>query len=393
MSLNTIVNRYMFWEMLPPFFISLLFMIFVFLMATILKITKLIVNYRVSLWKVILFVVYAIPYRLEFVIPMAIMMAILLTFLRMSSDNEIMALKASGMSIYRLLPPAFLFCLTGALLTAFMTIFGSPWGKTAFRSLTYEVAQVHLDAGLKERKFNDTFENVMLYVSKIDLKRKVLIDVFIEDQRDARGVSTVVAPRGRLLQEEDPSVYHLQLYNGILNQVSLKEKTSHAVHFDIYDMRLDLKKAFSGARRRIKDEEEMSIPELMRHIDSAPQKDTAYYVALMEFHKKFSLPVACIVLGLLAVPLGIQSHGSTRSFGIALGMFFFMLYYFLLSAAWVFGEVGLYPPLIGMWMPNLLMGGIGLGLIIWTAKERALPIAAGLHFLKQITAKLHIPFR
>jgi len=393
MSLNTIVNRYMFREMFPPFLISLLFIIFVFLMATILKITKLIVNYRVSLWKVILFVVYAIPYRLEFVIPMAIMMAILLTFLRMSSDNEIMVLKASGMSIYRLLPPAFLFCLIGALLTAFMTIFGSPWGKTAFRSLTYEVAQAHLDAGLKERKFNDTFENVMLYVSKIDLKRNSLIDVFIEDQRDARGVSTIVAPRGRLLQEEDPSVYHLQLYNGTLNQVNLKDKTSHTAHFDIYDMRLDLKKAFSGARMRVKDEEEMSIPELMRYIDSAPQKDNAYYIALMEFHKKFSLPVACFVLGLLAVPLGIQSHGSTRSFGIALGMFFFLLYYFLLSAAWVFGEVGLYPPLIGMWVPNLLLGGVGLCLIVWTAKERALPIAAGLHFLKRITAKFRIPVR
>lgn len=393
MSLNTIINRYVFWEMLPPFFISLLFIIFVFLMAIILKITKLIVNYRVSLWKVILFVVYAIPYRLEFVIPMAVMMAILLTFLRMSSDNEIMALKASGMSLYRLLPPTFLFCLIGALLTAFMTIFGSPWGKTAFRSLTFEVAQAHLDAGLKERKFNDTFKNVMLYVSKIDLKRGSLIDVFIEDQRDARGVSTVVAPRGRLLNEEDSSIYHLQLYNGIINQVNLKDKTTHTVRFDTYDMRLDISKAFAGARSRTKDEEEMSIPELMRHIDSVPQEGNAYYIALMEFHKKFSLPVACFVLGLLAVPLGIQSRGAKRSFGIALGLIFFMLYYVLLSAAWVFGEVGLYPPLIGMWMPNLIMGGIALCLIIWTAKERALPIAAGLHFLKRISAKFGVPLR
>ena len=393
MSLNTIINRYVFWEMLPPFLISLLFIIFVFLMAIILKITKLIVNYRVSLWKVILFVVYAIPYRLEFVIPMAVMMAILLTFLRMSSDNEIMALKASGMSLYRLLPPAFLFCLIGALLTAFMTIFGSPWGKTAFRSLTFEVAQAHLDAGLKERKFNDTFKNVMLYVSKIDLKRNSLIDVFIEDQRDARGVSTVVAPRGRLLNEEDSSIYHLQLYNGIINQVNLKDKTTHTVRFDTYDIRLDIKKAFAGASSRTKDEEEMSIPELMRHIDSVPQEGNAYYIALMEFHKKFSLPVACFVLGLLAVPLGIQSRGAKRSFGIALGLILFMLYYVLLSAAWVFGEVGLYPPLIGMWMPNLIMGGIGLCLIIWTAKERALPIAAGLHFLKRISAKFGVPVR
>jgi lipopolysaccharide export system permease protein len=73
---------------------------------------------------------------------------------------------------------------------------------------------------------------------------------------------------------------------------------------------------------------------------------------------------------LLAVPLGIRSKSSKKSFGIGLGIVFFLIYYLLLSTGWVFGEAGTYPPLIGMWVPNIVMGGIGLILIVNAANER-----------------------
>jgi len=111
------------------------------------------------------------------------MMAVLLTFLRMSSDNEIIALKTGGMSIYGLLPPAIVFCCLGWGLTAFMSMFGAPWGKTSFQHLIYDVAASNVNVGLKERTFNDSFDGVMLYAHKIDLKKNTLRDVFIEDQR------------------------------------------------------------------------------------------------------------------------------------------------------------------------------------------------------------------
>ena len=102
------------------------------------------------------------------------------------------------------------------------------------------------------------------------------------------------------------------------------------------------------------------------------KKMTQYYLALMEFHKKFSLPSACLALGLLAMPLGIQSKSAKRSFGIGLGLFFFLAYYLILSAGFVFGEAGSYPPLIGMWAPNIVMGGIGCFLMVRCARERAI---------------------
>ena len=96
--------------MMPPFVINLAFFTFIFLMTKILEITNLVVNYRAGLFNVILMLIYSMPFFLVFIIPMSIMMAILLTFLRMSGDNEIVALKSGGMSMYRFLPPVFLFC-------------------------------------------------------------------------------------------------------------------------------------------------------------------------------------------------------------------------------------------------------------------------------------------
>ena len=73
------------------------------------------------------------------------------------------------------------------------------------------------------------------------------------------------------------------------------------------------------------------------------QKDTPYYKALIEFHNKFSIPASCMVLGILAVPLGVQSRATRKSYGLGLGLVFFLLYYLLLSLGWVLGKSGSYP--------------------------------------------------
>jgi lipopolysaccharide export system permease protein len=70
--------------------------------------------------------------------------------------------------------------------------------------------------------------------------------------------------------------------------------------------------------------------------------------------------------------LGIQSKSAKRFFGVVLGLFFFLIYYIFLSAGWVFGEAGVCPPVVAMWGPNVVIGGVGLYLLILSAKERPL---------------------
>ena len=368
--------------MIPPFVINLLFFNFIFLLTKILDITNMIVNYRISLFDVMLLLIYSMPHFLEFVIPMSVMTTVLLTFFRMSSDNEIVALKAGGVSIYKLLPPVLLFCLIGCMLTGFMTIYGLPWGRLSFEKLTYEVALSNVNIGMKERTFNDNFEGVMLYMNKIDLKNKALIDIFIEDQRTRNIISTIVAPRGEMYSEPDKLLFHLRLHNGTINQVDIENKTVHSITFDTYDINLDLKKSVTTKKGR-KDEKEMSIAELNKYLKDTVNKDAKYYAALIEFHRKFSIPFACFALGLLGVPLGVQSKSAKRAFGLGFGLIFFLLYYLMLSAGWVFGETGVYPPLIGMWMPNIVIGGIGLYLFVRTANDRPVMIDSFLNLFNR----------
>ncbi len=374
MKFNSITNRYILREMAAPFLINILVFSFLFLMAKMIEITNWIVNYHLNFWSVLALIAYMMPWLLIFIIPMSVMLAVLLTFLRLSGDNEIVALKACGLSIYGLLPPVLIIGLAGLLLTGFMTLYGAPKAKTALKEMAVKVASSNIDIGLKERTFNDAFKNVMLYVNEIDLKNRKLIDIFIEDKRRPDVVSTVIAPEGRLFSDPEDLMYHLVLFNGTIHQTNVKERSANSIRFDTYKLSLDLQKDFKSAGTAYKTRQEMSLAELRRYMKECPTKDEDYYDAMINLHRRFSIPVACLSLALLAFPLGIQSKSSKRSYGLILCLFFFLLYYIMLTAGYAFGENGDYPPQIGMWMPNLVMTSLGLYFLYQTVRERTLKI-------------------
>ena len=375
MKLNSITNRYIFKEMFVPFSINIFVFTFLFLMAEMLKIANWIVNYNLSIWAVFTLIFYSLPMFLTFIIPMSVMLAILLTFLRLSSDNEIVAMKSCGMSIYGLLPPVMLFALLGFLFTMLLTLYAGPRSKAALEDMSLKVATTNMDIGLKERTFNDTFKDVMLYVNEVDIQNKKLIDVFIEDKRQKDIVSTVVAPEGRLISEPEKYTYHLILSNGTIHQTNPKKRSANSIQFNTYTLSLNFKEQFDEAANRKIGREEMGDAELRRYIDELAGKDEeAFLKSKMELHRRYSLPTACLALGLLAFPLGIQSKTAKRSFGLILGLFFFFAYYLLLTAGYSFGKSGVLSPEIGMWMPNFVMTAVGLFFLFKTARDRSLKI-------------------
>jgi len=388
MKLNSIVNRYVLKEMLAPFSINVLVFTFLFLMTELIKITNWIVNYNLSIFSVLTLIFFSMPWFLMFIIPMSVMLAVVLTFLRMSADNEIVALKSCGLSVFGLLPSVLIFSFAGFLLTLFMTLYGVPKAKATLEDIVLEMAASNVDIGLKERTFNDTFKNVMLYVNKIDINQKKLIDVFIEDKRQGNIISTVVAPEGRLFSEPGKFIFHLVLSNGTIHQTDLKEHSANSIQFDTYKLSLDLKKELENAEKREKGREEMSIAELQQFVNESTEKDKDYYKAQIVIHRRFSLPAACLALGLLAFPLGIQSKSGKRSSGLILCLFFFLLYYLLLTAGYSMGKKGIYPPAIGMWLPNLTMAGMGVYFLFQTTKERTLKIERLLQRIVKLFSRL-----
>ena len=381
MKINSIINRYVFRELIPPFIMNLVFFLFVFLMRQILDITNMIVNYQVSVIAFFLLIFYSMPYFLVYVIPMSAMMSVLLTSLKLSNDNEIVALKAGGVSLYGLLPPVCLFAVMTFLLTAGMAVYGLPWGTTSYKQIALDVVRSNFNIGLKENNFNDSFDGVMFYVKHIDFKTRQLNDVFIEDSRESGVSSTVVAPKGRFLGGTDNSSLVLRLDKGLINQVDIKNRSAHTIRFDTYDIRLDLKRAVSDYQKRDKDENEMQLSELVNAVDSAKaKKDKRYLSLLMALHRKFSIPFACIALSILAFPLGIQTESARRSAGLGIGLISFLTYYLLLSAGTLLSESRICSPAVGMWAPDLIMGGLGIYLYIRTANDHPITLFSRLRY-------------
>ena len=383
MKLNSITNRYIIKEMFGPFSINIFVFAFLFLMTEMIEIANWIVNYNLSFWAVLTMIFFTMPSFMVFIIPMSVMLTILLTFLRLSSDNEIVAIKSCGMSIYGLLVPVVLFSMLGFLLTIFMTLYGVPKSKAFLEEMSLKVAASNVDIGLKERTFNDTFKGVMLYVNRIDAKNRKLVDVFIEDKRKPDIVSTVVAPEGRLIGEPEKYIYHLILSNGTIHQTNPKERSANSIQFNTYTLSLDFKQQMAKAAKRKKDRDEMTVAELQEYIQSSKHKGEKYHKAKIALHQRFSIPVACLTLGLLAFPLGLQSKSTKRSFGLILCLFFFFLYYVLQTAGYSFGKTGVYPPAIGMWVPNLIMAVIGLIFLFQTGKEKSLKLDLIAQFIQQ----------
>jgi lipopolysaccharide export system permease protein len=386
-KINSIINRYVFRELLTPFILSVLFFWFLSLMEKMIEIANWIVNYNIGVLTVVLMIFYSTPYFLMYILPMSIMISVLLTFLRLSSDNEIIALKSGGHSLYGLLPPVLVFCGIGFVLTLFFTIHLMPWGASAIKELALKIAASNINIGLKERTFNDSFKDVMLYVNEVDVKNKTLIDVFIEDKREPGIVSTVIASKGKLMGDPDKYVFNLVLFNGTIHQTKPEERLTISIYFDTYSLNLDLQTMLTAEKGKMKNRKDLRLDELRQYIKSLPKKNKQYYKALLEYHRKFSIPFACIALGLLAMPLGVQSRSTKRSFSLVLALFFFLLYYLLLSAGMVFGKTGMLPPVIGMWLPNAVMGTTGLYFLFRKAKERPLKVDYFLHYLLRLNVR------
>lgn len=369
-----LIFRHLFYEMAPAFWVNLAIFSFIFLMAKILEIMNLVVNYGVGLWFVFQMLIQTIPTFLVFVIPMSTMMGILLGLLRLSNDNEVLALKASGVSIYQLLPPVVAFSLMGCLLTGFMCIYGSPWGRIALKTTLSQAVTSAIDIGIKPGQFNDDFKNIMIYAREVDREKKSMRHILIDDRQTSGLASTIVASDGTFHYDKNGAEFRLTLKDGVINNVDTGKKTVHSVQFGVYEFKLKMAKMLDFAGSTQKNRKEMSLSELVDTLNNTSKQDNEYYLTQMEFHRKFSLPISCFVLGLVALPLGAHSQRAKRSFGTLLGLGIFLFYYILMSAGWILGEARMLPPFVGVWGPNVIVAAIGVFLLFQSARERPLKL-------------------
>jgi len=355
-------------EIFPIFFIGLMTFTIILLMDKILKLIELVVNRGGSLSNILMIFLFISPSFLIITIPVAVLLGTLLTFGRLSSDSEITAFKASGMSLYQLFLPISLFALAAFLLTSLLVFYGLPWGNRGFKATLYRLAQSKADIEIKERIFNDAFSGLVVYVDRVPLQGNHLEGILIYDQREKGKSNTILAKEGFIINNPESQEIILRLRNGDIHRFEPEAHTFQKIKFDTYDLKLELAKTFAAIEKKLKDRE-MSIEDIRKKIEEIKKKggDTTSYE--VQLHERYAVPFTCIVFALIGVPLGIQPHRSGRSYGFILSILILLAYYVSLTASEIFAVRKTIPAFSAGWIPNFLFGGLGIYLLVKTARE------------------------
>lgn len=366
------LSRYIFRELLVPFFLGLGVFTFILLIARILKLVELVVNRGVPAWEIVKLFSYILPAFLEVTVPMALLLSILVGFGRLSSDSEIVAMKACGLSLYQLAKPVLVFTLMIYVLSLALAVWVRPWGNSLLRSGLYEMAKSRASVGLRERVFNSDFPNLVIYVDEVLPPGNSFRGVMISDMRDPSQPTTAFAHRGMLMNDETTSTLTLRLLDGQIEQAKAGSRTFNQTDFTLYDLNLDWGTALADLKPQEKDAKEMTLPELRQSIAAKALRGEPSFEEQVELHRKFSIPFACLVFAAVGVPLGLQSSRSARSRGFSVSLGLLLAYYVLLTLGERTGERGVLPPALALWLPNIVFAAVGAYLFTAAAQERQL---------------------
>ena len=370
--MRKIIDRYIFKEIASPFIIILFVLTFVMLMGKIMQIMDLFVNKGVGFFAIAKIIIFLLPNFMLFTIPIALLISILIAMGRLSSDNEITALKTSGISLMQMYYPIAIASLIAFIFTIIMSYFIVPQSNFATRRLLFNVAQEKANIGIKERVFNDNFKDFLIYAKKISLNNNYMEGVIVSDKRMIGKQNTIFAEKAFLVSDPESMKVKLKMENGSIHSVSPDLKNYRKIDFKSYDINLDLSVAIANFDKSAKSSTDMTMSELLEKIKKPGMDGKDIRELYIEAHKKFSTPLACIFFGLLALPLGIRSHRSVKSKGFAIGLIIVCFYYLLRIGGEAFAETGYVPVAIGVWMPNILFALIGICLFYMTSKEISL---------------------
>jgi len=369
-----IINRYLFKELLGPFITSLLTFSAVMLMGRTLKLSDLLVNKGLGIIEILQLIGYIFIPFLGYIIPMSLLLTILLALGRLSADNEITAMKSSGISLYQIVFPIGVFTCGAFLLTTMLTVYAYPWGFRSLRDFAFKVAKTQSEAGIQERVFNDDFEGMVIYIDKAPVTGGALQGVFISDKRDPSMSTTILAKEAYIKLDPDSMAVNLRLFDGNFHRAGNEAHSYQMGRFTTYDINLDLTASFSELKRKKKKFREMTLSELKETIDTQALDTLHLNEIKIEYYKKFTIPFACFVFGLLGIPLGIRKVRGGKSYGFIMSLIIIVIYYLLLITAESVGKSGAIPPFISMWLPNITLGALGIYLFSTSVKESSPPI-------------------
>lgn len=364
-----IIDRYIVKEFLPPFFLGLLLFTFVLLLNRIFKLTDLIVTKGVSLLVVMKLFTYILPSFFTLTIPMAVLLAALIAFSRLSTDSEIIALKATGFSLYRLMAPVMALAVAAFIATSYFSLYLGPEKARTFKRDIFILAKTRGVIGIDEAVFNDSFKNLVLYAQETPSADEMK-GVFISDERNPDEPYVVIAEYGKLDIDPNRGYAVLTLENGSIHKHGAGKKSYEQINFDTNTLSIGLYDKFFSESDVKKGKREMTLGELKTEAARMDANGKSGDTLMTEYYQRFSIPFACILFGMLGPPLGLYSRRSGRSAGITFALAVFGIYYLLMEGGENIASGGYLPPVLAVLIPNVVIGAVGAFVLVSSARER-----------------------
>lgn len=380
--LKPTLHKYIVNEIWPIFLASLFVFVFVVIATQMLPLVEMFVTRGVRLEQVMRMVLYTLPDVIAFAFPAASLMGVVLAFLRLSADSEIIALKSCGISLYQMMPPVVGLSFLGFVAATLIGVYAEPWGNKSFKDLIFQIAESKADLGIRERIFSEPFDDVVFYVNKFSPQTKVMKDVFVVDRREKDVVNTIVSKEGRILLEPEEKIIVIQFSKGTIFVVDKNLDSARTIEFKTYDLNIEMKDIMAALESRKKKPKEMSVDELINRLEKTPKGEGKYNETMVALMEKASMPLSVFLMGIIGVPLGVQMRGRSRSGGVGISLVVFLIYYMCLAGSRSIAESGAIAPEMCAWIPSAFLF-ISCVFLFWrAAKEDSFNLLPG--FLRSV---------
>lgn len=330
-----------------------------------------------------------IPWLWVYSLPMGMLTATLLVFGRFSADNELTAVRASGISLVALVSPVLLLSVAMCALSALVNMEIAPRCRMAYKDLRFKVGAEITAAQLPEGRYIKDFPGYIFYIGKNN--KGALEDVTVLVMPDKTNVTTTIfAPRGELRINETNKQLRLRLFNA--QSITLQGDSPilvdlGVVESDAIDMNTRQKSSgkpdisnmtFSELRAELRDMQRRfgqapstnlsraAAKEMMIKIRKA--RDDSTSPIRVQIHRQLASSFACFGFTLLGIPLGIRVHRRETNVGFFIALLLVMIYYGLLLVGMGLDTRPEFAPHLIVWVPNFLFQAVG-AVLLWRANR------------------------
>ena len=342
-SIPYTIQRSVLKELLAAFALGLLTFNFILVTEKVLRLTKVFASVGASLYDMTKILLLLQPQITVLTTPIALLIAVLITYGRMGTDNELVVLRTSGMSFKTISMPVFVLGAACFVLTLSASFYAAPASAKRLRETVSDIITKRAPLAIEEGIFNTAFKDIVIYVNDRTPEGD-LRDIFIYDGRKEHEPAVLLAREGRI---ETPGGLGISfdLRDGrILIQ---GEESATELSFGRYMLTFPL----VTGDRPLQSYIELTPPALWRAASNAADKQKLRIQ--LEFHRRLSLPALCLILMVLGPPLSLLAGRSGKLGGLVLGIAVFAAYYTAIVYTEGLAMSGAIPHYAGAWGPAL----------------------------------------